>query len=75
MLKRYQVLLTDWIEDYIKLVADKYDISASAASRVHLAIAILYVITALYPDYKPNLENKELRELSKNASKGELEEE
>ena len=74
MLKRYQVLIDDWMEDYVKLVAEKYDISSSAVIRVHLGIAILYVIPAIYPDYKPNLANKELHELSKNASKGESEE-
>ncbi len=74
MLKRYQVLLSDWLEDYVKLVAEKYDISVSAAIRVHLGIAILYVITALYPDYKPNLKNKELQELSKNAAIGDFKE-
>ena len=74
VLKRYQVLIDDWMEDYVKLVAEKYDISSSAVIRVHLGIAILYVIPALYPEYKPNLSNKELQELSKNASKGEFEE-
>jgi len=74
VLKRYQVLIDDWMEDYIKLIAEKYGISASAAIRVHLGISILYVIPALFPGYKPNLANTELRELSKNASKGEFEE-
>ena len=74
MLKRYQVLISNWMEDYIKLVAEKYDISASAVIRVHLSIAILYVIPALHPGYKPNLANKELRELAKEAAKGEMKE-
>lgn len=29
MLKRYQVLLNDWIEYYIKLVAEKHDLSSN----------------------------------------------
>ena len=73
MLKRYQVLIDDWMEDYIKLVAEKYDISTSAAIRVHLGFAILYVIETLYPGYKSNLASKELRELANKAAKGELE--
>ena len=74
MLKRYQVLIDDWMEDYIKLVAEKYDTSTSAVIRVHLGVAILYVIETLYPGYKPNLGNKELQELAKKAAKGKLEE-
>lgn len=74
MLKRYQVLLDDWMERYIKLIAEKYDLSSSAAIRVHLGLAILYVILVLHPEYKPDLLDKELRELSRKASKNELDE-
>ena len=73
MLKRYQVLINDWMEDYIKLIAEKYDISTSAVLRVHLGFAILHIIKTLYPGYKSNLSDKELRELAKKAAKGELE--
>lgn len=74
MLKRYQVLLSDWIEDYIKVVAEKYYVSSSAVIRVHMALAIIFVITALYPGYKPNFEDKKFQELSKKAATGELDE-
>lgn len=74
MLKRYQVLLSDWLEDYIKLVSETYDLSSSAVIRVHLGIAILYVIPLLFPEYKPDLENKEFLGLSKKATKGKLDE-
>ncbi len=73
MLKRYQVLIDDWMEAYVKLVAEKYNISASAAIKVHLGISILYVTPALLPGYKPNLTSKELQELAKETAKGELE--
>jgi hypothetical protein len=74
MLKRYQVLLSDWIEDYIKIVAEKYDVSTSAVIRIHMALAIIFVVNTLYPEYKPNFANKVLQELSNKAHKGELEE-
>ena len=74
MLKRYQVLLNDWTEDYIKLVAEKYDISTSAVIRVHMALAIMFVINTLHPEYKPNLADKEFQELSKKAARGKLDE-
>ena len=74
MLKRYQVLLSDWIEDYIKFVARKYDLSSSAAIRIHIALGILYVRTIVHPEYKLNFGDKEFKELSKKAAKGELDE-
>jgi len=74
MLKRYQVLLSDWIEDYIKVVGEKYDLSSSAVIRVHMALAIIFVITTLHPEYKPNFADKEFQELSKKAAKGKLDE-
>jgi hypothetical protein len=74
MLKRYQVLLSNWIEDYIKLVAEKYDISTSAVIRVHMALAIIFVITNLHPEYKLSFADKDFQELSKKATKGNLDE-
>jgi len=74
MLKRYQVLLSDWIEDYIKVVAKKYDISSSAVIRIHMALAIIFVMTTLHSEYKPNFADKEFQELSRKAAKGKLDE-
>lgn len=74
MLKRYQVLLDDWMEQYIQLIAEKYVLSSSAAIRVHLGLAILYVILVLHPEYIPDLSEENLQELSKKASKNELDE-
>ena len=74
MLKRHQVLLSDWIEDYIKVVAEKYDLSSSAIIRVHVALGIIFAITALYPEYKVNFRDEEFQALAKKVSKGELDE-
>lgn len=72
MLKRYQVLLDEWMEDYLKFMAEKYTLSSSGAIRVHLGLGILYVIHVLHPEYKPALSDKELQELSNMASKNKL---
>lgn len=74
MLKRYQVLLNDWIGDYVKIVTEKYDMSFSAVIRAHMALGIIFVVKTLYPEYKPNLEDKEFNKLSEKAAKGKLEE-
>ncbi len=72
MLKRYQVLLNDWIEDYVKFVAKRYDTSSSAVIRVHMALGIIFVIKTLQPEYKPNLEDREFQKLAQKAAKGKL---
>ena len=52
MLKRYQVLLPDWMEDYIKYLVDKYDLSFSEVIRSEICIAILSAVSKLYPELK-----------------------
>jgi hypothetical protein len=74
MLKRHQVLLSDWIEDYIKFVAEKYDLSSSAVIRTHVALGIIFAITALHPEYKVNFSDEEFQGLAKKAAKGGLSE-
>jgi len=70
--KRYNVLLCGWMEEYIKLVAEKYDLNFSSVIRIHMCSGILRNISILYPEYKIDLDNKEFVELSKKASKNEL---
>ena len=52
MLKRYQVLLEDFIVDYAKHNAEKYDISFSEAIRLALCIQYGNWISEKYPEYK-----------------------
>ena len=73
--KKYQVLLSKWMEDYLIFITEKYDLNFSSAIRVHMCLGILYVISVLNPEYKTDLSNKELAEYSKKAGKNELEEE
>ena len=72
MLKRHQVLIDDWIEDYIKFIAEKYDLSSSAVIRIHMALGIIFVRTVTHPEYKLNIGNKEFQEFTKKAAKGEF---
>jgi len=71
--KRYQVLLSDWMEKYINLIAEKYDQSFSSVIRVHLCLSILFIIQTLYPEYRPNLQDKELIRLAKTETLDEVE--
>jgi len=65
VLKRYQVLLPDWLEDYIKYLADKYDLSFSEVIRVELCIAIINTISKLHPDYKLGITPEKILEMIK----------
>lgn len=65
MLKRYQVLLPDWLGDYIKILVDKYDLSFSEIIRSEICMAILNATPNLFPEYKPGITSKELYELIK----------
>ena len=73
--KRYQVMLSSWMEDYLKFITDRYDMNFSSAIRVHMCLGILHMITHLEPDYKIDLDSKDLVAFSKEASKGEMTEE
>lgn len=53
MLKRYQVLLTSWQADYLKFIAEKYDISFSETIRAAICLATMCVVPKVYPEYKP----------------------
>lgn len=76
MLKRYQVLLPDWLEDNIKLFAERYDLSFSEVIRAEICVAILSAVPKVYPEYKPDLTHEEIMKklLGKNADKMEREE-
>jgi len=65
VLKRYQVLLPDWLEEYIKFVADKHDLSFSEVIRGEICLAILNTVPGLFPEYKPGITTKEIASLIK----------
>lgn len=49
MLKRYQVLLNDWLAEHMKEVAEKYDVSFSEILRVSLCLQTLKNISEVCP--------------------------
>ena len=69
MLKRYQVLLSDWQEEYVKFLVEKYGMSFSEVIRVLVVLEAIMTTGHLYPEYKPSIPLKnlmnELKELSK----------
>jgi hypothetical protein len=75
VLKRYQVLLPDWLEDYIKYLADKYDLSFSEVIRVEVCIAVISTISKLYPDYKLGITPEDILKLIKQDAQENMERE
>lgn len=65
MLKRYQVLLNDWMADYIKFISEQYDWSFSEALRLVVSVEIIGWVSAMYPKNRSKLTEKELVARSK----------
>jgi hypothetical protein len=65
VLKRYQVLLPDWLEDYVKLLVGKYDLSFSEVIRAMVCNWILVTVPSLYPELKLGITPKDIHELIK----------
>ncbi len=60
MQKRIQAVLPDWLEEYINFIADKYDISVSEAIRTQICLAIISLVTEVYPEYDSEFSAKDI---------------
>jgi len=67
MLKRCQVLLTDWQVEYLKNTAERYDQSFSEVLRIFISHGFLYIIPLLHPEYKRGITGKQLAEMTRKA--------
>ncbi|NIM59476.1 MAG: hypothetical protein GTO16_11125 [Candidatus Aminicenantes bacterium] len=72
MLKRYQVLLPEWLGDYADFSADEYDLSFSEIIRTAYCFTAIVVITNMFPEYKPGIKFEEIyasvKELQQNKA-------
>jgi hypothetical protein len=60
MYKRCQILLTDWLQDYIKDAMELNDLSFSEMVRIILSEGILHTVVLLYPGYKAGITKQDL---------------
>lgn len=60
MLKRYQVLLPDWLENYIIYQTKMYDFSFSEIIRLQICLSTLQAMKYFYPEYKSGLVLEEI---------------
>ena len=75
MLKRYQVLLPEWLEENIKHIADEYDLSFSEIVRGEICFATLTALMYLYPEYKAGITTEEILNRFKDQTQSKLERE
>ena len=73
--KRYQVLLSDWMEDYLKFIAERFDMNFSSTIRVYMCLGFLFSLSHTQPEHKIDLPKDELMKLSNKATKRGLREE
>lgn len=75
MLKKYQVLIPEWLEEYIIFLAEKYDLSFSEIIRSEVCFSIICTVTHFFPDFKSSLKPQEILELAKEKLTNGIEEE
>ena len=60
MLKRHQVLLTDWQTEYARFISETYDISFSEAVRALMATGIIRTVKQIHPEFESKANVKEV---------------
>jgi hypothetical protein len=65
MLKRYQILLDEWLADHLKDLAERYDFSFSEMVRIALCRSILCNAKVKFPKHKVKIDNATLEKLIK----------
>jgi len=63
MLKRYQIILEDWLNEYIRFLAEEYDFSYSEVIRIGLSLEFIDTIVRLYPNYRPDITKADIAKL------------
>lgn len=52
MSKKFQVVLPDWMEEYLEAVADRYDLTISELLRLELSLAFICFVNHFFPEYE-----------------------
>ena len=70
--KRYQVLIPDWLEEYIKWGVKKYKLSFSELIRLEICQAVISYISELYPEYNAGHSRKDFLKILNSYEKKQL---
>jgi hypothetical protein len=52
MSKKFQVVLPDWMEEYLEALAARYDLTISELLRLELSLAFICFVNHFYPEYE-----------------------
>ncbi len=63
MLLRQQVLIEDWLVEYLKFLSERYDLSFSEVVRIALCAQFNEMVTLLYPKIKSRIDKKKFLRL------------
>ncbi len=55
MVEKFQVLLPEWLADYVHYLADKYDMKISEVIRIQVSSAALFMAKSLHPEFKSDI--------------------
>jgi len=69
MLKRTQILLTDWLVEYVKYFCGRYDLSFSEIVRLIMCMEIGSWICTKYPKYRFGVTNQDIAKALLKAEK------
>lgn len=72
MLKRYQVLLPDWLEEHLEYLCSIYDLSFSEIIRGQICFSTLNAVLYLHPEYKAEIRPEEILKMFKEQDKNKL---
>ena len=75
MLKKYQVLIPEWLEEYILYLAEKHDLNFSEILRSEVCLSIICTVTHFFPDYKSGLKPQKILEMMKEKFADDIERE
>ena len=76
MLKRYQILLNEWLADHIKKAAAKYDVSFSETVRALLCLQVNQLVAEAYPQkHRQKRSIKEVTKIVRDRGRNKMKEE
>ena len=55
MSNKFQVVLPDWMEDYLKHLVDRYDLNISEVIRLQICFAVMCMTEKLFPEFDAGL--------------------
>jgi len=50
--KKFQVVLPDWMEEYLETIADQFDLTISELLRLELSLGFIFFVDYFYPQFK-----------------------